>query len=130
MDYLWRYYVKHRRHLKTHSSTVQIINEESSGNSKENKDKQVPESQISQYLTKFIIMNSLPFRLIEDENLNLISSNLKNRKALSQYCQTVFSKSIVITKELNHFKFIFLSIDEWKDKTLRSYLLCNCSSSI
>jgi len=112
-----------RRHLKTHSSIDQIINAESSGNSQENKDKQVSESQISQYLTKFILMNGLPFRLIEDENLKLISSNLKNRKALSQYCQTVSSKIVdLITKELNHFKFICISIDEWKDKALRSYL--------
>ena len=108
--------------MKTHSSKDHVT-VEYSGSSKDNKDKALKEAKISQYLTKFILMNGLPFHLIEDENLKMISPNLKNRKFILQYGHTISSKTAdLIIKELDHFKFICITIDEWKDKALRSYL--------
>jgi len=110
-----------KRHLKSHLDKSDY---HSSSNNSQNLDERlITDSIIAQSLTKFILLNGLPFRLIEDDNLKTIVPGLKNRKALSLYCKAISIKIIdSIKKESTFFSNICISIDEWKDLSTRSYL--------
>ena len=110
------------RHIKGHNTTIR----DSEANSQDpDFIEKVTQNNSSnaQNITKFILLNGLPFQLIEDCHLKEISSSLRNRKSLSNYCKITSQKIIdLITKELTLFDLICISIDEWKDKLKRPYL--------
>ena len=112
------------RHLGTHSKEKSISIMENNPEDIEKGTKVILDSNtVSQILSKFILSNGLPFRLIEDCNLLKLSNSLRTRKSLSSYCKATSMKIVeLIKKELLMFDNISIAIDEWKDKSKRSYL--------
>jgi len=110
-----------KRHLKSHLDKSDY---HSSSNNSQNLDERlITDSNIAQSLSKFILLNGLPFRLIEDDYLKTIVPGFKNRKALSYNCKAISIKIInSIMKKFTFFSNICISIDEWKDLSSRSYL--------
>ena len=112
-----------KRHIKFHNGRNNDSRSENSSQEFGVNEILINETLFCQTITRFILLNGLPFRLIEDENFKSLSSSLKNRKALSLYCQSVSMKIMEsIKKELGFYEYICISIDEWKDMSLRPYL--------
>lgn len=72
---------------------------------------------------KFVLLNGLPFSLIEDEYFGKLCPGIGKRKALSDSCSTIAAQirnaiKVRLTAAIN----IWVTFDEWSDAATQEYL--------
>ena len=109
------YYIS--RHLLSHKDVEVNYHE------KEIKNSSNILKNVKKSLKSYLILSGAPFSHIEDPHLRAICPNLPNRQNFSKEIEDISKKtSEAIRKELEIFKFISLTFDEWEDLSKRRYL--------
>lgn len=75
------------------------------------------------FAKRFVLLNGLPFSMIEDENFSKLCPGVGTRKALSEKCTSVaIQLRSVIKNKLHSANHIWVTFDEWSDSATQEYL--------
>ena len=90
----------------------------------ENQCMTISEAEKAVLIRKFILLNGLPFSIVENKHLKALSRNIGTRKSLSRECSMIAERVRRFIKakyQMGNHK-IYIIIDEWTDPNSQNYL--------